>query len=85
MPSRAARFWTCLGGALVLAYSCGGAAHAQADIFSPETLHGVAEVRLAVADGDIMPEPVVLRASNCLKTVNSTSAITNQTAIFENH
>ena len=36
----------------MLAYSCGGAAHAQADIFSPETLHGVAEVRLAVADGE---------------------------------
>ncbi len=25
------------------------------------------------------------RVSNCLKTANSTSAITNQTAIFENH
>ena len=31
------------------------------------------------------PEEDVPRASNCLNTVNSTKAITNQTAILENH
>jgi hypothetical protein len=31
------------------------------------------------------PAPAVARPSNCLNTVNSTMAITIQTAIFENH
>ena len=48
---------------------------------------GVEMLKLGVPrpEGETTEAPAAPRVSNCLKTVKSTSAITSQTAILENH
>jgi hypothetical protein len=46
------RTWLAGLGALALASAAGEPALAQSDIFSPATFHGLAEARIAAADGE---------------------------------